>query len=393
MAVPRETAEDLRSRLCAWMNTTVFKPVSLNPLTGGQSNFTYLAHLKQRVKAQGNSGGDISEVIVKHGEPYMARHPSNAITTDRCSVEAACLKHLHALKPLHQTSQSARYRVGTPECYLYDDKTKIQIQEYLPGTLDLKSIVLKSCEEPLTVLLKQHYLHIGRALAEYISQFHQNTSPVARVHAEEGTSPHLSTLHEAIRRSSEMQDLKLMVNYDWLLERVEQFPDILKDAKDVFVRLREQGIDELKNGSAAPTVIHGDFCPQNILIRDESPRDGKETGLFVVDWENAQIGVPAMDHGEMIGELYSTWLYDGSDAGIHVIEGYAAGLGSLPVDVALRIAAQVGVHLLSFGTLAQDKSELQIDHVAREGRDIIVNSCKKNQSWFRDHVLRCLFTR
>ncbi|KAI8192522.1 hypothetical protein K4K51_000006 [Colletotrichum sp. SAR 10_75] len=190
-----------------------------------------------------------------------------------------------------------------------------------------------------------------------------------------------------------MQDLKLMVTYDWLLERVEQFPDILKDAKDVFVRLREQGIDELKNGSAAPTVIHGDFCPQNILIRDESPQNGKETGLFVVDWENAQIGVPAMDHGEMIGELYSTWLYDGSDAGIHVIEGYAAGLGSLPVDVALRIAAQVGVHLLSFGTLAQDKSELEIDHVAREGRDIIVNSCKKNQAWFKDHVLRCLFTR
>ncbi|KAJ0335748.1 hypothetical protein COL922a_008820 [Colletotrichum nupharicola] len=164
-----------------------------------------------------------------------------------------------------------------------------------------------------------------------------------------------------------MQDLKLMVNYDWLLERVEQFPDILKDAKDVFVRLREQGIDELKNGSAASTVIHGDFCPQNILIRDESPRDGKETGLFVVDWENAQIGVPAMDHCEMIGELYSTWLYDGSDAGIHLIEG--------------------------FGTLAQDKSELQIDHVTREGRDIIVNSCKKNQAWFKDHVLRCLFTR
>lgn len=100
-----------------------------------------------------------------------------------------------------------------------------------------------------------------------------------------------------------------------------------------------------------------------------------------------------MDHGEMIGELYSTWLCDGSDAGIHVIEGYAAGLGSLPVDVALRIAAQVGVHLLSFGTLAQDKSELQIDHVAREGRDMIVNSCKKNQAWFKDHVLRCLFTR
>lgn len=178
------------------------------------------------------------------------------------SAEVACLKYLHSIEATLQASEDATYIVRTPKCYLYDDKTKTQIQEYLPGTRDLKRIVLKSFEEPLAVLLKQHYLHIGRALAEYISQFHQNTSPVARVHAEDGTSPDLSTLHEAISRSSEMQDLKLMVNYDWLLDRVEQFPDILKDAKDVFVRLREQGIDELKNGSAASTVIHGDFCPQ-----------------------------------------------------------------------------------------------------------------------------------
>lgn len=84
MAVPRETTENLRSRLCAWMNTTVFKPVSLNPLTGGQSNFTYHAHLEQRVTVRDDPGRGISEVIVKHGEPYMARHPSNAITIDRC---------------------------------------------------------------------------------------------------------------------------------------------------------------------------------------------------------------------------------------------------------------------------------------------------------------------
>ncbi|KAF5524855.1 hypothetical protein CGCA056_v002656 [Colletotrichum aenigma] len=388
-----ENAEDVRLRVWSWMSATVYKPVSLKSLTGGQANFTYHAELERGTKDDNDHREAVYEVLVKHGEPYMARHPSNAITIERCSAEVACLKYLHSIEATLQASENATYIVRTPKFYLYDDKTKTQIQEYLPGSLDLKSIVLKSCEEPLAVLLKQHYLHIGRALAEYISQFHQNTSPVARVHADEGTSPHLSTLHEAISRSNEMQDLKLMVNYDWLLDRVEQFPDILKGAKGVFVRLREQGIDELKNRSAASTVIHGDFCPQNILIRDESLQDGKETGLFVVDWENAQIGVPAMDHGEMIGELYSTWLYDGSNAGIHVIEGYAAGLGPLPVDVALRIAAQVGVHLLSFGTLAQDKSELQIGHVAREGRDIIVNSCKKNQAWFKDHVLRCLFTR
>ncbi|KAH0434862.1 hypothetical protein CcaCcLH18_05070 [Colletotrichum camelliae] len=337
-------------------------------------------------------GKDICEVIVKHGEPYMARHPSNAITADRCSVEAACLKHLHALKPLQQSRQIVNYRVSTPECYLYDDKTKTQIQEYLAGTLDLKSTLLKSCEQPLALLSKQHYHHIGRALAEYISQFHENTSPIARDHAEDRKRPHLSTLHEAIGCSSEMQALKLMVNYDWLLERVEQFPDILKvDARDVFVRVREQGIEELKNGSAALAVIHGDFCPQNILIREELPDRGDENDLFVVDWENAQISVPAMDHGEMIGELYATWLFDGSHASLHVIDGYAAGLGPLPVDEALRIATQVGVHLLSFGTLAQDKSESQIDHIVREGRDIIVNSRNKSQAWFNSHVLRCLF--
>lgn len=178
------------------------------------------------------------------------------------SAEVACLKYLHSIEATLQASEDANYFVRTPKCYLYDDEAKTQIQEYLAGTLDLKSTVLKSCERPPDKLLQQHYHHIGRALAEYISQFHQNTSLVARAHAEKGTSPHPSTLHEAISRSSEIQALKLMINYDWLLERVEQFPNILKDAKDVFVRLRERGIEELENRSATLTVIHGDFCPQ-----------------------------------------------------------------------------------------------------------------------------------
>lgn len=79
-----ENAEDVRLRVWSWMSATVYKPVSLKSLTGGQANFTYHAELERGTKDDNDHREAVHEVLVKHGEPYMARHPSNAITIERC---------------------------------------------------------------------------------------------------------------------------------------------------------------------------------------------------------------------------------------------------------------------------------------------------------------------
>lgn len=128
-----------------------------------------------------------------------------------------------------------------------------------------------------------------------------------------------------------------------------------------------------------------------MLISDAPVEAGCETRLFVVDWENAQFGVEGMDHGYMLGELYSLWL-KGADVGLWMFQGYAEGLGSMSEDAALRIALQMGIYLVSLSTAIPGwSSSAQIEEVARKGRDIIVNAWNKERAWFDGGELSCLF--
>lgn len=78
----QDTSDLIRQQVAAWLNTTSYAASLLEPLTGGQANFTYRAHLINPLD------DGTTEVIVKHGEPYMARHPANAVTVNRCVSES-----------------------------------------------------------------------------------------------------------------------------------------------------------------------------------------------------------------------------------------------------------------------------------------------------------------
>jgi hypothetical protein len=104
--------------------------------------------------------------------------------------------------------------------------------------------------------------------------------------------------------------------------------------------------------------------------------------------------VQALDHGEMIGELYALWLYDKIDAALWMVQGYAEGLEEQREASVWRTAVQVGVHLLSFRALHPGRGTLeQVEEVVRLGRDVIVNGWEKNREWFEESELRCLFTK
>jgi hypothetical protein len=60
----------------------------------------------------------------------------------------------------------------------------------------------------------------------------------------------------------------------------------------------------------------------SILIHNAPIQEGVEILIFVIDWEQAQLGVPTLDHGEMIGELYAFWLYKKIDDGLWMMQGY-----------------------------------------------------------------------
>lgn len=161
-------------------------------------------------------------------------------------IEGECLKELAPFRTNpHQTS-TFQYVVRAPKCYLYDDATNTQIQEYLPNGINFKTYALQNFPSPTPKSLRPQCHQLGKALAQYIMGFNRKTD---------------AKLHEELERNKAMQALKHMINYDWLLQRVDQFPSILEEAREVFVKVKEQALDELNAVPEDLKPIHGDLWP------------------------------------------------------------------------------------------------------------------------------------
>ncbi|KAM0543455.1 hypothetical protein ACHAPJ_012319 [Fusarium lateritium] len=363
--------DKIRQKVSTWLNTTSYATVSLEPLIGGQANFTYLGNLLHPLQ------DGTTKVVVKHGEPYMARHPANAVTINRCLGQAG----------------STPYTITTTKLYTYDPMTKVLVFEYLPNAIDLKTFSLDHFTSPIPEYLRQPAHDLGKVLAEYIVGFHAMTRKTVQDWASHGNTERQTSLDTVLNRSDEMQKLKHYINFDWLMDRADQFPDILTEAKDTFLEIKHMALQELSKSSSDLTIIHGDFCPQNVLQENTLLKPGAAKTVYVVDWENAQLGVPSLDHGEMLGEMYVLWLCNRIDAGLWMFQGYVEGLGPQSEASAWRNAIQLGVHLLSFGTLVSgwDTPE-KVEDMARLARDIIVKAWNKDRAWFDQSDFECLFT-
>ncbi|KAJ5624873.1 hypothetical protein N7510_001182 [Penicillium lagena] len=375
MGVPKTTIE-IERELLLWLRDTPYACSSLETLSGGSSNFVFRARLFRSLRE------GTRDVVIKHGEGHMAVAPESKISIDRIQIETECLRLLASFQFTLHHERALQFIIKTPRCYLYHERTNNQILEYIPGAINLKQYSLKNFLSPTAESLRSKCHWLGKALAQYITAFHNGVPQGLK------ERKFLATL----QLNQDMQNLKHMINYDWLLQRIEDFPHILNGARDIFVQVKEMAQKELENSSPRLVPIHGDFWTGNVLLEDV-PLDGeKETAIFVVDWEMAQLGVPALDHGEMIGEMYALWLYKQIDAGLWMMQGYAEGLGEQTESRAWRTILQVGCHLLSFGTISPGwGTSEQIEKVATLGKEIIVNSWRKDYEWIHNSELACLF--
>ncbi|KAF5591450.1 phosphotransferase enzyme family [Fusarium pseudocircinatum] len=382
----QDSSDHIRQQVSAWLNTTPYAASLLAPLAGGQANFTYRARLTNPL----NDG--TTEVIVKHGEPYMARHPANAVTVDRCDVEREVLSELSTY-PIDMTqSGNTAYTVRTTTLYAYDAETKTLVLEYLPNAVDLKTYSLSHFPSPTPEYLRKPAHELGKVLARYMVKFHDMTREIVQKSLKQKHTQQLLGFNRVIDSSNDMQRLKHWINFDWMIDRVSQFPGILSEAKDILHLVKNMALKELSDPSADLALIHGDYYPQNILLEDARLEPTTTRPLYVIDWENCQVGVPSLDHGGMLGEMYVLWKYKHIDAGLWTSQGYADGLGHQTEDAAWRLALQVGVHLLSFGTLASGWGTTEeVEDMARLARDVIVKAWTRDRSWFDKSDFACLF--
>ncbi|KAI0477019.1 kinase-like domain-containing protein [Xylaria cf. heliscus] len=365
----------IKAKVLADLEQTPYAAESLQVLSGGTANFIYHATLKKPL-ADGTT-----DVLVKHSEDYIANSPGMKLTLARCRIEEESLKALSEF-PIEGKAEgqgSINFTVRAPKFHYFDEQNNTQIQEILRGGKDLKTYALKTYaastpEEDLRPQCAQ----LGRALGTWLRKFH-------------GWAATRADLRETVAGNVDLQRLKYFINYSWLLDRVAQFPAVLAEAKDVFEKVKGMAGAELGDPSKLQ-VIHGDFWTGNVLLPDSPIKEGDSVPVFVIDWELSQIGVPNLDLGQMIAELYELKLYKDITAGLWIIQGFVEGYGAVSDDFAFRTAIQVGVHLISFGTSVQGwGTPEQVEAVARTGRDIIVHAWQKDREWFQGGDLASLF--
>ncbi|KAH8660596.1 kinase-like domain-containing protein [Xylariales sp. PMI_506] len=363
-----KSAAEIKSEVLGSLKGTPFAATTLEPLSGGSACFIYKAPLEKAL----DDGTAI--VCVKHGEGYMAAWPDSILSVHRCNVEEKCLTALESFRV--DTPEKDGFTVRTPNCYTYDEINHTLILEFLSNGINLRAYLLNEAVQLDRAEEITKFHQLGNSLAQYITGFHK-TSLDPDVYA-------------SIRDHKDMQNLKHHINYNWMLQRVDKFPSILGGAKEIFKKIKMMAEDELK-GDLVP--IHGDYWTANILVPDNLHESTGTTQIFIVDWETAQLGVPCMEHGELLGDLYALWQYKKIHAARWLIQGYVEGLGDLSEDAVWRLILQVGVHLIAFGTVYPNMgSDEQVEDCARLGRDVIMNAWERNAQWFENSELAGLFT-
>ncbi|KAL2680771.1 hypothetical protein Neosp_008374 [[Neocosmospora] mangrovei] len=364
------TENEIQDKVKQVLQGTPFAVSSLTKLSGGTANFMYRATLE-------NPSSEYPDgVVIKQGEGYVATNPAFLLTTSRCAVEQESLIHLAALPPATTPSCA----ISTPTVYHFNKETNTQVQEYLTNAVSLKDYALKHYAAPTPESFKPQCEQLGHGLGAWLRAFHSWSQ-----------EPGQAALREVFAGNKEMQVLKNMINYQQLLQKVDQHATILGDSIDVIQGISELAAKELED-EAALNVIHGDFWTGNVLLPDVSIQEGTQTPIRIVDWEMAELGVRPLDLGQMIAELWQLKLYKDIDAGEWLIRAFADGYGAVDDEFAYRTIIHVGVHLICFGsqTPGWGTPEQNIGLV-KVGKEILVKAWNKDREFFNDHVLGSLF--
>jgi aminoglycoside phosphotransferase (APT) family kinase protein len=65
-------------------------------------------------------------------------------------------------------------------------------------------------------------------------------------------------------------------------------------------------LDEVRQSWRTDSIVHNDYKSENCMV--VQGRDGRGTGVRLVDWEGAGLGDPAWDAGSVFGDYLASWL-------------------------------------------------------------------------------------
>ncbi|KEF57998.1 uncharacterized protein A1O9_05921 [Exophiala aquamarina CBS 119918] len=354
---------------------TSFEPSSLQRLSGGLVNWGYQAALLVPLD------DGTSEVFLKHGETFLAKIPDFEVGLLRCRMEAQALRHLTEFPFAGQTdhADSHRFIVLTPKLLYFDEANTTQIHGYIPNSTTLQAYILQHYSAPTNKSQEIECRQMGKAIGRWMNEFVKYTA----------SQPEIK---QCAVDNRDAQPIRHQFSYGWLHDRIEEYPRILSETKEILEHVLRMATEELEDESRLQ-VVHGDLAPANIVLSDRPLEEHRETRIFVVDWEVIHMGGRHFDFGQMAVELYLLWLRKGITAGLWILEGLITAFHGLDEDLAFRVAIHMGSYLICMAPLTPEwGTPEQIEDLVRAGRDILFHAWNKDGVWFGNSELACLFT-
>ena len=121
------------------------------------------------------------------------------------------------------------------------------MQEYLPNAISVKEYILQHCSAPTDSSLQAQYVQLGEALGRWLRAFHQWAE-----------LPEQQAVRKTFGENKTMQGLKHMINYQRLVQKADERPDVLQDIRETLQEICDATAAELADESKLH-VIHGDF--------------------------------------------------------------------------------------------------------------------------------------
>ena len=143
--------------------------------------------------------------------------------------------------------QSSPYdiTVRTPKFYHFDEENTNQFLEFMPNGTTLKEYALKYYATPTPESLKPEAYQVGKSVGLWLNGFTQWSAG----HPE---------LRPTAAKNMEAFGFRFWLEFGMLADRVDQYPDVLGDVKDVFAEVTKMADAESKDESKLQ-IVHGDF--------------------------------------------------------------------------------------------------------------------------------------
>ncbi|KAL1732093.1 kinase-like domain-containing protein [Schizophyllum commune] len=331
-----------------YLSNTPFASRSATSMSGGTANFAYRVHLNAPYEGR-------STLVLKFGRSFLEIEGQRVpFDIARQRFEAEALKAVRSWVPTDSL-------VTVSAVHLFDDENHVLIMDDCgESSVTLKALIR---EKNISTLVAEC---IGRALGEFLALVHSRGAKQSQ------------EFLGLFASNEQARSISAWATYGRARETLDGSAgiavladpplDVEKEKLDKVGAIASEVIERLKH--TEDKFVMGDFWPGNVLVT----LDGEEImSIQVVDWELAKTGIPELDVGQFLAEMYLICRFDlearrVASATARAFLGAYRGLHAVDPRTA---TIHCGVHLIAWTPRVSWGGKETTKQVVMEGVDMM----------------------